>query len=84
MWQAQGKARWGNGHLCRLRPGNGSLPKTQVPLSHPVSWSGIDGTLLNFDSWQEGAAGEGKLPVLPNEQGVKRKIEIVFFFFLLC
>ena len=77
------RVRWGNISLSRLRPGNGSLPKTQVPLSQTVSWPGTDGTALNFDSGQEGTAGEGELFVPPNEETVKIEIEDGLFFTIL-
>lgn len=83
MWQIQCRARSGNDHLSRLRPGDESLPKTQVPHSQPVSPLGTDGTALNFDSGQEGAAGEGELSVPPNEETVKIETEDVLFFTVL-
>lgn len=44
-----------------------------------LSWHG--GTALNFDSGQEGAAGEGELSVPLNEETVKIEIKDGLFFF---
>ena len=51
-------------HLGRLEPGNGSLPKTQGPLWHLVSWPGTKGIALSFDSGHEGAAHPEKMSFL--------------------
>lgn len=48
-----------------------------------MSWPGTDSTALNFDSGQEGAAGEGELSVPLNEERVKIEIEDVLFYLFI-